>query len=34
MPGLADLIATAGLATDDPYEEVGPRPGVWPGCST
>ena len=24
MPGLADLIATAGLATDDPYEGSGP----------
>ena len=27
MPGLADLIATAGLATDDPYEGSGPAPG-------
>jgi hypothetical protein len=25
-PGLADLIATAGLATDDPYEGSGPAP--------
>ena len=24
MPGLADLIATAGLATDDPHEGSGP----------
>ena len=30
MPGLADLIATAGLATDDPHEGVG-QPGSGRG---
>ena len=36
MPGLADLIATAGLATDDPHEGSGPArlDWVWSGCST
>jgi hypothetical protein len=36
MPGLADLIATAGLATDDPHVGSGSaRLGwVWSGCST
>ena len=35
MLGLADLIATAGLATDDPYEGSGPvRSGPGPRCST
>ena len=33
-PGLVDLIATAGLATDDPHEGVAwPGPG-WAGCRT
>jgi len=31
VPGLADLIATAGLATDDPHESSGPaRKGSGP----
>ena len=34
MPGLADLIATAGLATDDPDEGSGPAQRAWAGCST
>jgi hypothetical protein len=29
-----DLIATAGLATDDPHEGSGPTPEGWADCST